>query len=230
MDMSTWQGWHGFYSFIEGQYGQHVYVRTVCMFVQVGTDAALEKAIAVVEKGGSKAQALGVLVLDYVNEEKDGATQDEFRFKINIATGQYADAAKDALNLAGFEQGEGNYRVAHDKLFTTVKKLEELGAKPTLELTRALMLLHSYTLVKSLIAINDHTCAARMLVRVARSISKFPKHIVPILTSTVIECHRAGLKKTAFEYASMLMRPEYRDQVAIKYKKKIELMVRKPDK
>ena len=47
-------------------------------------------------------------------------------------------------------------------------------------------------------------------VRVARNISKFPKHIVPILTSTVIECHRAGLKKTAFEYASMLMRPEYR--------------------
>ncbi len=44
----------------------------------------------------------------------------------------------------------------------------------------------------------------------ARNISKFPKHVVPILTSTVIECHRANLKKTAFEYASMLMRPEYR--------------------
>ncbi len=44
----------------------------------------------------------------------------------------------------------------------------------------------------------------------ARNISKFPKHIVPILTSTVIECHRANMKKTAFEYASMLMRPEYR--------------------
>ena len=43
-----------------------------------------------------------------------------------------------------------------------------------------------------------------------RSISKFPKHVVPILTSTIIECNRAGLKKTAFEYAAMLMRPEYR--------------------
>lgn len=42
------------------------------------------------------------------------------------------------------------------------------------------------------------------------SISKFPKHVVPILTSTIIECNRAGLKKTAFEYAAMLMRPEYR--------------------
>lgn len=46
--------------------------------------------------------------------------------------------------------------------------------------------------------------------RVARNISKFPEHVVPILTSTVIECQRAGFKKTAFEYASMLVRPEYR--------------------
>ncbi len=68
----------------------------------------------------------------------------------------------------------------------------------------------SYILVKSLVAINDHSNAARMLVRVAQNISKFPKHVVPILTSTVIECQRAGLKRTAYEYASMLMRPEYR--------------------
>lgn len=110
---------------------------------------------------------------------------------------------------------------------------------------------------------------------------RFPKHVVPILTSTVIECQRAGLKQRAFEYASMLMRPEYRcaegrscstpprpqlactaalrryaadcaerhcllatspcthrcndgrtcrPHVADKYRKKIELMVRKPDR
>ncbi|TSN95726.1 WD repeat-containing protein 19 [Bagarius yarrelli] len=53
--------------------------------------------------------------------------------------------------------------------------------------------------------------------------------VVPILTSTVIECHRAGLKKTAFGFAAMLMRPEYRSQVDPKYKKKIEAMVRRPD-
>ncbi|WIA17827.1 hypothetical protein OEZ85_009333 [Tetradesmus obliquus] len=89
---------------------------------------------------------------------------------------------------------------------------------------------HSYVLVKSLVGLGDHLGAARMLVRVAGSISRFPKHVVPILTSTVIECQRAGLKKTAFEYASMLMRPEYRSQVSDKYRKKIELMVRKPDR
>eukprot|EP00105_Crassostrea_gigas_P017572 XP_011435397.1 PREDICTED: WD repeat-containing protein 19-like [Crassostrea gigas] len=71
---------------------------------------------------------------------------------------------------------------------------------------------------------------ARMLIRVANNISKFPSHIVPILTSTVIECHRAGLKNSSFSYAAMLMRPEYRNNIDLKYKKKIEMIVRKPDK
>lgn len=39
---------------------------------------------------------------------------------------------------------------------------------------------------------------------------RFPKHIVPILTSAVIECQRAGLKDAAFEFAAALMRPEHR--------------------
>lgn len=47
------------------------------------------------------------------------------------------------------------------------------------------------------------------------------------MTSTVIECHRAGLKKAAFSYAAMLMRPEYRNQIDSKYVKKIEAIVRK---
>ena len=67
-----------------------------------------------------------------------------------------------------------------------------------------------------------------MLSRVARNISKFPMHVVPIITSTVIECHRAGLRGAAFEYASMLMRPEYRTQIQEAYKRKIEAIVRKP--
>ncbi|KXJ24500.1 WD repeat-containing protein 19 [Exaiptasia diaphana] len=69
-----------------------------------------------------------------------------------------------------------------------------------------------------------------MLIRVANNISKFPAHIVPILTSTVIECHRSGLRNSSFSYAAMLMRPEYRQKIDLKYKKKIEQIVRKPDK
>lgn len=44
----------------------------------------------------------------------------------------------------------------------------------------------------------------------------------------MIECHRAGLKNAAFNFAAMLMRPEYRGQVDAKYSKKIEAIVRKP--
>ena len=61
-------------------------------------------------------------------------------------------------------------------------------------------------------------------------INNYFPDIVPILTSTVIECHRAGLKNASFSYAAMLMRPEYRNQIDLKYKKKIEMIVRKPDK
>lgn len=53
---------------------------------------------------------------------------------------------------------------------------------------------------------------------------------MPILTSAVIECHRAGLKHAAFKYATQLMNPEYRKHVDPKYAKKIEAVVRKPPK
>ena len=98
------------------------------------------------------------------------------------------------------------------------------------EMANNLLLLHSYIIAKMHIRRGDHIRGARMLVRVASNISKFPSHVVPILTSTVVECHRSGLRSSSFSYAALLMRPEYRDQVDLKYKKKIEAIVRRPDK
>ena len=80
--------------------------------------------------------------------------------------------------------------------------------------------------MKSLIKADDHYRGARMLVRVAANISKFPSHVVPILTSTVVECYRSGLKKLAFDHAAILMRPEYRQKVDSKFKRKIEQIIR----
>lgn len=57
--------------------------------------------------------------------------------------------------------------------------------------------------------------------------SKFPAHVVQILTSTVIECQRAGLKASAYEYSTMLMRPEYRPSIDANLKRKIEAIVRR---
>ena len=50
---------------------------------------------------------------------------------------------------------------------------------------------------------------------------------MPILTSTVIECQRAGFKKKSLEFAMMLMKPENREQIDPKFKRKIENLVRK---
>jgi hypothetical protein len=47
----------------------------------------------------------------------------------------------------------------------------------------------------------------------------------------VIECQRAGLKASAYEYASQLiMNPEHRNAMDAKYKRKIEAIVRRPNK
>jgi hypothetical protein len=96
------------------------------------------------------------------------------------------------------------------------------------EMRTNLMLLHSYVLARLHVKKGDHTKAARMLLRVAKNISRFPAHVVPILTSTIIECHRSGLKQSAFSYAVVLMRPEHRSSIDDKYRKKIEGIVRRP--
>ena len=96
------------------------------------------------------------------------------------------------------------------------------------EMRTNLMLLHSYVLARFHVRKGDHMKAARMLLRVAKNISRFPAHVVPILTSTIIECHRSGLKQSAFSYAVVLMRPEHRSSIDEKYRKKIEGIVRRP--
>lgn len=70
-------------------------------------------------------------------------------------------------------QEEGNYRAAHAKLLRAALQLRELGGRPPRELLSALLLLHSYVLVRSLVALEEHLGAARMLARVTRSISRW---------------------------------------------------------
>ena len=69
-------------------------------------------------------------------------------------------------------QEEGNYRVAHDKLLRALRQLQALGGHAPQDLVAALALVHSYVLVRSLIGLDDHLGAARLLARVAASISR----------------------------------------------------------
>ena len=55
-------------------------------------------------------------------------------------------------------------------------------------------------------------------------------YTMPSTISCCIWKRSPDMKSTAFEYAAMLMRPEYRDEINPAYKRKIEAMVRKRDK
>ncbi|XP_044727730.1 WD repeat-containing protein 19 [Chrysoperla carnea] len=170
-------------------------------------------------------------LIEFLLGEHDGLPKDpKFLFRLYMARKQYREAAKTAIIIANEEQMNGNYRNAHDVLFSMYQELKRNKIKIPLEMQNNLMLLHSYILVRIHVRRGDHLKGARMLIRVANNISKFPSHIVPILTSTVIECHRSNMKKYAFEYATMLMGSQYRAQIDPKYVKKIEAVVRKPPK
>ena len=105
---------------------------------------------------------------------------------------QYKEAAKTAVIIAREEQAGGNYRNAHDVLFSMWQELVRHGIPVPYEMGQSLLVLHSYTLARLHVRRGEHLRGARMLLRVAASISRFPSHTVPILTSTVIECHRSG--------------------------------------
>ncbi|NXK78082.1 WDR19 protein, partial [Amazona guildingii] len=188
---------------------------------------AIEMAIETV--GRAKDEALTNQLIDYLMGESDGMPKDaKYLFHLYMALKQYKEAARTAIIIAREEQCSGNYRNAHDVLFSMYSELKTQKIKIPSEMATNLMILHSYMLAKTHIKRGDHMKGARMLIRVANNISKFPSHVVQILTSVVIECHRAGLKNSAFSFAAMLMRPEYRNKIDLKYKKKIEAVVRHP--
>ncbi|NXM86552.1 WDR19 protein, partial [Oenanthe oenanthe] len=209
-----------------GQYG-----RALRHFLQSpSTEDNLAMEMAIETVGRAKDQVLTNQLIDYLMGEGDGMPQDaRYLFRLYMALKQFRDAARTAIIIAREEQRSGNYRNARDVLFSMYSELKTQKIKIPSEMATNLMILHSYILVKIHVKRGDHMKGARMLIRVANNISKFPSHIVPILTSAVIECHRAGLKKSAFSFAAMLMRPEYRCKIDPKYKKKIETMVRHRD-
>ncbi|KAM4900316.1 WD repeat-containing protein 19-like isoform 3-T3 [Sylvia borin] len=209
-----------------GQYG-----RALRHFLQSpSTEDNLAMEMAIETVGRAKDEALKNQLIDYLMGEGDGMPQDaKYLFRLYMALKQYREAARTAIIIAREEQCSGNYRNARDVLFSMYSELKTQKIKISSEMATNLMILHSYILVKIHVKRGDHMKGARMLIRVANNISKFPSHIVPILTSAVIECHRAGLKNSAFSFAAMLMRPEYRSKIDPKYKKKIETMVRRRD-
>ncbi|XP_017073272.1 WD repeat-containing protein 19 isoform X2 [Drosophila eugracilis] len=179
----------------------------------------------------SNNEQLASQLIEFLLGEVDGVPKDpRYLFRLYMARKHYKDAAKTAVIIANQEQLAGNYKSARDLLYSMYQELRRNNLSVTAEMRHQFILLHRYTLVRIHVKLGNHLLAAKLLVQVAACISQFPEHIIPILTSTVIECHRAGLKKSAFTYASTLMRPDYRNQLDSRYAKKIESIVRKAPK
>ena len=184
---------------------------------------ALDEAMSIVETYPDAAD----IVRAHLEQTHSDQTN-KYMFRLELARGKLEEAVGYALEHAAMQREMlGDYRAAHKTLFMMYTELRTRGRPIYTELVRALHLLHSYLIGRHLVRLEDHVGAARMLSRVAASISLFPQHVVPILTSTVVECQRAGLKNRAFEHAVTLMQPEYKSQVHAQYRRKIEMVVRK---
>lgn len=177
-----------------------------------------------------KSDLVSMQLYDFFMGEIDGIPKDpKFIYELNLVMGRLKEAANIAVIIASEEQEVGNYKAAHDRLFATIRDMRTNKIAVPQVMQNKLMILHSYTLVKRFVKMQDHMAAARMLIRVAKNISQFPAHTVQILTSAVIECTRAGLKTSAYQWACILVRPEFRSSLDEKYKKQIEkVAIRRP--
>uniref|UniRef100_A0A0N4ZGZ8 TPR_REGION domain-containing protein n=1 Tax=Parastrongyloides trichosuri TaxID=131310 RepID=A0A0N4ZGZ8_PARTI len=176
----------------------------------------------------SKNITLQDTLLNYLMDNTNGVPKDpKLIFKFYISVSKYKEASKVAVIISDTEQSKGNYRVARDLLFQMAQELFRNKLPMPNIMKSSLMLVHSYLLVKPLIASKRPDIAGRLLIRISQNLSKFPAHKIQILTSTVVVCAQAMLFETAYNAAVELMKPENRKFVNDKYKKKIEQVARK---
>ncbi len=208
-----------------------LYDKALRLFMQCG-ESEIDAAIGVVRAAGNTANVshLGHQLHAYLSGELgDRKAKDPiYIYKLQMAVRDFAEASNTALLIAAQEQEIGSYKTAHSILFECASDLAKNNIPVPNELSRALQLLHSYIIVRKLVQRNRHLEAAKLLIRVAENISKFPAHVVQILTSCVVECRRGRLKQAAFKYAKKLMLPENRNRILPKLKKQIEKLVRRP--
>ncbi|KRY00268.1 WD repeat-containing protein 19 [Trichinella pseudospiralis] len=167
-------------------------------------------------------------LLQFLTGEKDGIPKDPtYLFQLYTILERHQEAAKIAIIIVKDKQSRGQYRLARDVLFKLHQSLIQKHLPISLEMKTALMLLHSYLLVKSSVRRKLHPLAARLLIRIAENINDFAMHAVQIYTLTAIECWYSGMKSTAYKWAAVLMRPNYKESIDSRYKKTIETIIRR---
>lgn len=190
------------------------------------TDDALWLGVSIVSE--SHDEKLAAAFKSLLQGKQDGTERSpKFLYRVLMNTGDYVQASSCALAVARDEAAHGGYRNSHETLYSTIQELRKQNLQVSNDLMAGLMLIHSYLLARYHVRNSNHELAAPLLIRVSESISFFPQHAPSILTSTVIECKKANLQESALKFATLLLRPEYRSNLDEKYRKQIELIVRK---
>ncbi|KAL0213416.1 hypothetical protein RCL1_007042 [Eukaryota sp. TZLM3-RCL] len=203
------------------------YHRALKIFLQIG---AIEDAINVVAESNS--DILIRTMFDFLMGDSDGVAKDvRHLFTLYAKLKHYVQAAKTALIIAGQEIESGQYLDARDTLYVTLSKIKRVSAgyKLPTKLYGMLRNLHSYVITKYLIRREKHELAAGLLIKVVDN-DLFAQHKAQLLISTIVECQKAGLKESSFQYATRLMQPDLVDEIPAQYKSKIEKVIRKREK
>ncbi|KAL3685391.1 hypothetical protein R1sor_003413 [Riccia sorocarpa] len=147
------------------------------LYLSLGTPEAMEQAINMV--GRQRDEGLTNELLEFLTPDLESSNKSSRTlFRVHMVLGNYEAATRVALLIAQKEQESGNYKIAHQQLLDLCKVLKREKQHVPYELSKQLMLLHSYTLVKTLIRLGDHKSCTRLLIRMAKHISNFPAHVV----------------------------------------------------
>ncbi|EAY14285.1 WD repeat protein, putative [Trichomonas vaginalis G3] len=196
--------------------------RAMNCYMADGSPEALDGALDLAEKVENK--TIRDILLDYLSANVQSKDL-RYLLRMFIIMKQFNEAAVTAMRIADDYRERGEYRQSRDILFDIYCQLEKHNQQISSEMKQSLMIIHSYLLIKPMKEY-DRTISAFLLRRVSKFASKFPQHAANILASTVVECSRAGYKKSAYEAATKLISPEYEGKINPDLMKKIVQTVR----
>lgn len=140
-----------------------------------GNDEQQALSLAIDCVATSNDDRLATQLIEYLLGESDGVPKDpKLLFRLYMARKQFREAAKTSVIISSQEQIIGNYRSAHDLLFSMYQELRRNSLTVASDMKFNLILLHRYILVRSHVKRGDHEMAAKLLVEVAKNISQFP--------------------------------------------------------
>ena len=180
--------------------------------------------------------------MNFLNGANGGSPQDpRYILELYLQLGDIKKPIKLAIAIAeaDMQKQPPNYAAAHRLLFETYKRLIDNGQRSTLKLHTKLLHVHTKCrVIKNMVKnLKEIEIGARLSERVAQNLSHiFGKSLqkgkgtrahqeaAKILTSTVIQNYKAGLKQTAFKTACQLLSPEYRNFLVNHHKKYVKLV------